>query len=560
MGTEQIKGFAVTFWLGVAISIWTTVFVARVIFEVAEKRPWLTKAEDDALIGHTKIDFMAWFPAVRLLDPHYRDGDRRASRGTGLFDIDFTGGISVQALFDEPQDTANVRRLLERRSEVLTDLAISDVHLRDEQSGLRFEIDTSQPNTAVVKRELVQVFGGKLSHNGLTFTGLKAVTGAAEALPSTKETSPTEQQIKQPIKRTSPATSPPREKPAKSDQSRYTPAPGSSFALAKGQSAGLWAVEPESVPPPRTVPRKPLPSEIGEKGAGGAETPSAALVEAFAGGSVVELNFKLPLDYQAVEQLLTTAMESMKIVPESVRFEISNKDYVEGDRTAYSQWKLKIMLNPDKTKALLAAVEQQVAASPIFPASNTFGATVAGNTRLQAIYALVASWMCIIIYLWVRFQGVAFGLAAVVALVHDIFVMLGAIAISIYVAPFLGFLMIEPFKINLPIVAAFLTIIGYSVNDTIVVFDRIREVRGKDPDLTRKMVNDSTNQTLSRTLLTSFTVLLVVVVLYFFGGEALHGLAFALLVGVATGTYSSIYIAAPILLWLVGKHKEKTAV
>ena len=75
--------------------------------------------------------------------------------------------------------------------------------------------------------------------------------------------------------------------------------------------------------------------------------------------------------------------------------------------------------------------------------------------------------------------------------------------------------MIEPFKINLPIVAAFLTIIGYSVNDTIVVFDRIREVRGKDPNLTRKMVNDSTNQTLSRTLLTSFTVFWWCVVLYF---------------------------------------------
>ena len=118
--------------------------------------------------------------------------------------------------------------------------------------------------------------------------------------------------------------------------------------------------------------------------------------------------------------------------------------------------------------------------------------------------------------------------------------------------------MIEPFKINLPIVAAFLTIIGYSVNDTIVVFDRIREVRGKNPDLTTKMVNESTNQTLSRTLLTSFTVLLVVVVLYLVGGEAVHGFAFALIVGVATGTYSSIYVAAPILLWLVGKH-EKTA-
>ena len=184
---------------------------------------------------------------------------------------------------------------------------------------------------------------------------------------------------------------------------------------------------------------------------------------------------------------------------------------------------------------------------------------MAGNTRLVAVYALVASWICIIIYLWVRFQGVAFGVAAVIALIHDVFVMLGGIAISIYIAPFLGFLMVEPFKINLPIVAAFLTIIGYSVNDTIVVFDRIREVRGKDPSLTRKMVNDSTNQTLSRTLLTSFTVFLVVVVLYFFGGDAIHGFAFALIIGVATGTYSSIYVAAPILLWLVGRHKEHAA-
>ena len=111
--------------------------------------------------------------------------------------------------------------------------------------------------------------------------------------------------------------------------------------------------------------------------------------------------------------------------------------------------------------------------------------------------------------------------------------------------------MIDPFKINLPIVAAFLTIIGYSVNDTIVVFDRIREVRGKDPRMTRQMVNDSTNQTLSRTLLTSFTVFLVVIILYIFGGQAIHGFAFALLIGVATGTYSSIYVAAPILLWLI---------
>jgi SecD/SecF fusion protein len=236
-----------------------------------------------------------------------------------------------------------------------------------------------------------------------------------------------------------------------------------------------------------------------------------------------------------------------------------NQKYVEDDRTAYQQWDLKVALSPGEAKAVLDRIEEQIAESPIFPASNTIGAVVAGNTRLLAIYALVASWVGIIIYLWVRFQAVAFGFAAVVALVHDVLVMLGAVAVSIYIAPYFGFLLVEPVKVNLPIVAAFLTIIGYSVNDTIVVFDRIREVRGKDPSLTRKMVNDSTNQTLSRTLLTSVTVFIVVIVLYLFGGDALHGFAFALIVGVATGTYSSIYVAAPILLWLVGKHKEQIA-
>ena len=279
----------------------------------------------------------------------------------------------------------------------------------------------------------------------------------------------------------------------------------------------------------------------------------------FAGWCEAQLKFKLALNYRALDQLIASAAEAESIQLSPDMFHLSNPKYVEGDLTAFGEWDMKVMLPLEKTKALLGKLQQQVTDSPIFPASNTIGGAVAGGTRLLASYALVASWICIIIYLWVRFQGVAFGLAAVIALIHDVLVMLGAIALSIYVAPFLGFLMVEPFKINLQIVAAFLTIIGYSVNDTIVVFDRIREVRGKDPSLTRKMVNDSTNQTLSRTLLTSFTVLLVVVVLYFWGGDAIHGFAFALVVGVLTGTYSSVYVAAPILLWLVGKHKEKAA-
>jgi len=108
---------------------------------------------------------------------------------------------------------------------------------------------------------------------------------------------------------------------------------------------------------------------------------------------------------------------------------------------------------------------------------------------------------------------------------------------------------LEPFKINLAVIAAFLTLVGYSVNDTIVVFDRIREVRGRNQKITWELINSAVNQTLSRTILTSFTTWLVSLILYAVGGAAIHGMAFCLVVGVVVGTYSSIYIASPMLIW-----------
>jgi SecD/SecF fusion protein len=115
--------------------------------------------------------------------------------------------------------------------------------------------------------------------------------------------------------------------------------------------------------------------------------------------------------------------------------------------------------------------------------------------------------------------------------------------------------MIDQFKIDLPIVAAFLTLVGFSVNDTIVIFDRIREIKGRSHGLSAGLVNDAINQTLSRTILTTLTAWLVVVVLYVMGGEGLHGFAFALTIGFLTGTYSSVYIATPILIDFIG-HEE----
>ena len=143
---------------------------------------------------------------------------------------------------------------------------------------------------------------------------------------------------------------------------------------------------------------------------------------------------------------------------------------------------------------------------------------------------------------------------------HDLFFTLGIIAFCHYrivVARLASVLLLDDFKLDLPAIAALLTLVGYSVSDTIVVFDRIKEVRGKNPHLTAQTINDSINQTLSRTILASTTVFLVVLVLYLFGGEGVHLFAFVMVVGVIVGTYSSIYIASPLLL-MFGEHGRAT--
>ena len=196
----------------------------------------------------------------------------------------------------------------------------------------------------------------------------------------------------------------------------------------------------------------------------------------------------------------------------------------------------------------------------VIAATRDQGRIPTGRVRITAptdIGALLLAWGLIVLYLRVRFHEYKYGLAAVVALIHDVLVTLGAIAISAYVVnmvPALAeALQIQSFQISLTVVAAFLTIIGYSLNDTIVIFDRVRENLPRMKAPLREVLNTSINQTLSRTVLTSGTTLIAVGILFFlnFGtGNVLESFSFAMMIGVLTGTYSTIFIANPVLLWL----------
>jgi SecD/SecF fusion protein len=178
-----------------------------------------------------------------------------------------------------------------------------------------------------------------------------------------------------------------------------------------------------------------------------------------------------------------------------------------------------------------------------------FAPQIAGQTKNRAIFAIILALGAIVSYLWLRFGTKEYGLAAIVALIHDVAITLGLVALShfLYATVVGSALAIDDFKIDLPMIAAILTVIGYSLNDTIVVFDRIRENRGRLGSLNPKLINNSINQTLARTVLTSITTFLVVAILYAFGGKGVHGFSFALLIGVVVGTYSSIGIATPLL-------------
>lgn len=164
------------------------------------------------------------------------------------------------------------------------------------------------------------------------------------------------------------------------------------------------------------------------------------------------------------------------------------------------------------------------------------GSKISKELTRDGIYSVILALILMLVYIWFRFEW-QFSLGSIIALVHDVVITIGAFSLIGY-------------EFNLSIVAAILTIVGYSMNDTVIIYDRIREFLKKDDKKElSELINDSINSTLSRTLKTSGTTLLALISIYFFGGEILKGFSFALIWGILIGTYSSIFVASPILIY-----------
>ena len=175
------------------------------------------------------------------------------------------------------------------------------------------------------------------------------------------------------------------------------------------------------------------------------------------------------------------------------------------------------------------------------------GPTIAYDIKVQAIWAVLFSLVIIFLYIFGRFRNWQYGLGALVALLHDVIIILGIFSLFYNIMPF-------SMEIDQAFIAAILTVVGYSINDTVVVYDRVREYINFYPKRSRfEIINNALNSTLSRTFSTSLSTFVVLLAIFIFGGEVIRGFAFALLVGVVVGTYSSLFVASPVVYDTVHK-------
>jgi SecD/SecF fusion protein len=503
LGSEEVKGFGITLLIGLVSSLFTALFVTKTVFALLIDKfgvknlsslPLTFPAWDRLL--RPSINWMAYiWPFVGLsavllivgtisFGYYFHKGE--------LLDIDFAGGTSVQ--FELKNDFAMGREDVAKIIEEKTSLPSPSV-VAVGTDNKTYEVDTPDTDTPDVRKQILAALGDKLNID----------------------------------------------QPSSFDHVNQT--------LADAMGSAVVPIERGN-------------ADDAIKAAGFVPDD----LRSYEGGAAIVLkNLNPPLSAAEIR----TRLERQRLQPQAGAAQMqASRDFAvdspagpdEKSATAvilvadpaipYDKDKGKWSTNLAEPAWALAnaAVNQP----PQFQKVNSFNAQIAGDTERDALSALVLSLVIILAYIWLRFGNFKYGNATVIAMLHDTIMVIGAIGIAhllyLNLRPIAAVLLLEPFRLNLTLVAAILTVMSYSMIDTIVVFDRIRENRGKFGHLDRNVVNNSINQTLSRTLLTAGTNVITVFVMYVFGGPGIHGFTFVLLFGILIGTYSSIAIAAPILL------------
>ncbi|MHC4743068.1 MAG: protein translocase subunit SecD [Planctomycetota bacterium] len=565
LASEEIKGFAIVLMLGIASSMFTALFVTRVLFDVLLSRRLI---KDHLfmlrLIHKPNVNWMRLRPVffgISLL--LIATGGLIFFTTSDKTDIEFTGGTSVQTNF---KDSVRLTRqqVEDRISAALPSVNVYSVGqpIAKAENGeniyKQYKIDTAETNKMTIAvdfpagqqhtpAELVAAIR-KIENNDPNITAtLSNLNVAQDETTASKFVVTTSQMNKALVEAVLAKAFPTAAIAEPVVEETVNKAVIDTFADELQVQQNLRpTISPEEKISQELVDSYP---EIGD----------------FIGGVKIAVGLEretTPIDFeQRISSLQDKpATQDLKRYPYLLLSSDMNaiaepntpaKSFVyvstpedagirELDEDEWTQF-----VDNEKTK-IRSAAELETS----LPRVRQFDPSVGAEAKTQALIAIVLSLAAIVTYIWIRFGNVRYGIAAISALVHDVCITLGVVTACTYLASSVvgEALLIGDFKINLAMIAAFLTLIGYSLNDTIVVFDRIRENRGKSTLLNPQVITASINQTISRTLLTSFTTFIVVLIMYLFGGPGLRGFTFAIGFGIIVGTYSSIAIAAPILL------------
>jgi len=565
VASEEIKGFAITLILGLASSMFTALFVTRVAFD------WLLKHKVIKehlvmmrLIRKPNINWMKYLPVFLIFSAILTIGGMtlfftRDETKNSKYDIEFTGGTSAQINLKEGVnlDRQQVEDRIHKKGEELNNSAIASASVYSVgKSGRQYEINTTETNKTKATIALP---------DGAQWTAETAASAIRKAA-GKKESELGNLVVTEPA-----------------GQTGHT-----SFAVQTSQLNNqlvgdvLRSAFPDAnISEPRVdevVTNVVLAAFVDQleirqslqPNITGSERITESTIEThpelvdFLGGAAI----KCELGRTATAAEIDQRFKDLRFKPDMremnwYTYRILDAEMRPLDANAPAKSFVYVSAEPEAAFGQLSEdvrtqfVENEKAKvtaacelETTLPQVTQISPSVGEEAKTRALVAIVLSLIAMLLYIAVRFGDLRYGIGSIVTLAHDTTATLGAVMCCSFLATTVigQKLLIGDFKIDMIMIGAFLTLLGYSINDTIVIYDRIRENRRKGTELTPQIINNSINECMSRTLLTGTTTLLVVLVMYIFGGKGLRGFNFALLFGIIEGTYSSIAISAPILL------------
>lgn len=607
VGSEEIKGFAMTLGFGIVTSMFTALFATRLVLTTMINLKLVKSLPMGRFIGRVDVDWIglkrifwpvsatlvvggaAFFVFIAKTDPE------------SVFDIEFLGGTSVQIEMAEgvQMSAEEVRTAISGKDASKTTAiswllnAAEALEKSEISAGSTGEFVMTSPTLSAndINVLLRTTFEDSLALGGFAGTGNRAVFATRPRVKSAPTTDDPTAVVEEPItlddfqagvKEAAEYT---RRAAQRLNGARIQTVSDVGAATDTGNAFEIVTVESN-----QELVRVAAVNALGEKlrverpityevytdpqsapaGYFAIEEDDRFLGDVIGGDAphdILEYRGGVALVFDKLDPPQTTAnvdrrIKEMRLQPQYEQYEARDYDVLgvvaaganaDGE-TEFSRIAIVVRDDnliygddPGRWEGELAQVEMEQAKEALSAEKSLrkvvqFAPQIASRIQHQALISLILALLAIVAYVWLRFGSMQYGLAAIVALVHDVAITLGIITL-IDELDIGGF----HYRIDLAMVGAILTVVGYSLNDTIVIFDRIRENRGKSGKLTTNLVNNSINMTLSRTILTSLTTLIAVGFLFVLGGPGVAAFSFTLIVGIIAGTYSTVAIAAPLL-------------